>query len=184
MQMKKTLVAVAALSAPTAPAALAATASDTTTPQAPVATTAAAHIVAHRKAAGRNVRLARIRAHRTGRKFRIATYARHAKARSLEDLQHSNRRLRFVLNELYREHTLVARLRPTLRAIAACESGHNPHAVGGGGTYRGLFQFNASAWTAAGGSGDPARASVREQYLRAAITYARRGAEPWPICGR
>lgn len=183
MQMRKTLVAVAALSAPAAPAvAMAATASDT--PREPVASTAAAHVAAHRKAAKRNVRLARIRAHRTGTKFRIKAYAWHAKTRSLEDLQRSNRRLRLTLDRIHHNTTLVARLRPTLQAIAACESGHNPRAIGGGGTYRGLFQFNASAWTAAGGTGDPARATVREQYLRAAITYTRRGAQPWPVCGR
>jgi len=161
-----------------------ATASDTTPVKDPVATTAAAHVAAHRKAAKRNIRLARIRAHRTGAKFRVTKYARHTKTRSLEDLQRSNRHLRVTLNRLHRETALIARLRPTLRAIAACESGHNPQAVSASGTYRGLFQFNGSAWTAAGGSGDPARASIREQYLRAAITYTRRGAQPWPVCGR
>jgi hypothetical protein len=184
MQMRKTLVAVAALSAPGAPAvAMTATASDTPVKD-PVAKSAAAHVAAHRKAAKRNVRLARIRAHRTGKKFRVAKYARDTKTRSLEDLQHSNRRLRVTLDQLHRDGAMIARLRPMLRAIAACESGHNPRAVGGGGIYRGLFQFNASAWAAAGGSGDPSRASVREQYLRAAITYTRRGAQPWPVCGR
>lgn len=186
MQMKKTLVAMAALTAPATPAvAMAATGSDTTPHRGPVATSAAtAHIAAHRKATKRNVRLARIRAHRMGRKFRLTTYTRRAKTRSLEDLQRSNRRLRFVLDRLHDNKTLVARLRPTLQAIAACESGHNPRAISASGTYRGLFQFNGSTWAAAGGSGDPAQASVREQYLRAAVTYSQRGARPWPVCGR
>jgi hypothetical protein len=185
MQMKRTLVAVAALSAPAAPAvAMAATGSDTTHHRGPVAKSAAAHVAAHRKAAKRNVRLARIRAHRAGRKFRVMTYTRRAKARSLEDLQRSNRRLRLVLKRIHKDTALVVRLRPTLRAIAACESGHNPRAISASGTYRGLFQFDGSAWNAAGGSGDPAQATVAEQYLRAAITYTRRGAQPWPVCGR
>lgn len=70
-----------------------------------------------------------------------------------------------------------------LQAIAACESGGNPRAVGGGGQYRGLFQFDRGTWAAVGGSGDPAAASPAEQYRRAAILYARAGSSPWPVCG-
>ena len=31
---------------------------------------------------------------------------------------------------------------PVLQSIAACESGGNPHAIGGGGAFRGKYQFN------------------------------------------
>ena len=70
-----------------------------------------------------------------------------------------------------------------LAAIAACESGGNPQAVGGGGQYRGMFQMTYSSWAAAGGTGDPASATVAEQVKRAGILYARSGAGQWPVCG-
>jgi ABC-type transporter Mla subunit MlaD len=71
----------------------------------------------------------------------------------------------------------------TLTRIAQCESGGNPHAVSAGGQYRGLFQFSYATWAAVGGTGDPAQASVAEQYRRAAILYERDGSAPWPVCG-
>jgi hypothetical protein len=70
-----------------------------------------------------------------------------------------------------------------LAAIATCESGGNPAAIGGGGAYRGLFQFDMGTWASVGGSGDPAAASVAEQVKRAEILYARSGSSPWPVCG-
>jgi len=97
---------------------------------------------------------------------------------------------------LVREHRRLARrLRarraapavgapPALAAIAACESGGDPRAIGGGGAYRGLYQFSAGTWAAVGGSGDPAKASPAEQTRRAAILYARSGPASWPVCGR
>jgi Transglycosylase-like domain len=184
MQFKNTLAAMAALSVSAAPAVALSAAANDTPPWEPMASKAAvAHAVAHRKATRRNVRLARLQAHRVGERLPVG-YLTHARKRSLEELQRSNQRLRVEVERLRRQTVLVARLRPTLRAIAFCESRHNPHAIGGGGKYRGLFQMDATSWAQAGGQGDPARASVREQYLRAAITYARRGAAPWPVCGR
>ncbi|HEX8742481.1 MAG TPA: transglycosylase family protein [Thermoleophilaceae bacterium] len=70
-----------------------------------------------------------------------------------------------------------------LQAIAACESGGNPRAVGGGGAYRGKYQFDRGTWASVGGSGDPAAASEAEQDRRAAMLYARAGSSPWPVCG-
>jgi hypothetical protein len=72
----------------------------------------------------------------------------------------------------------------TLEAIAQCESGGNPSAIGGGGQYRGKYQFSYSTWAAVGGSGDPAAASEAEQDARAAQLYATAGAGQWPVCGR
>lgn len=72
----------------------------------------------------------------------------------------------------------------TLSAIAACESGGDPTAVSENGTYRGKYQFDYGTWAAVGGSGDPAAAPEAEQDRRAAALYARRGAQPWPVCGR
>jgi hypothetical protein len=73
---------------------------------------------------------------------------------------------------------------PHLQAIAACESGGNPSAVGGGGTYRGKYQFDQSTWASVGGSGDPAAAPEAEQDRRAAMLYSRVGRSAWPVCGQ
>jgi hypothetical protein len=73
---------------------------------------------------------------------------------------------------------------PALQAIAACESGGNPRAIGGGGAYRGKYQFSPATWASVGGSGDPASASEAEQDRRAAMLYARTGASSWPVCGQ
>jgi len=70
-----------------------------------------------------------------------------------------------------------------LAAIAACESGGNPSAVGGGGAYRGKYQFDQQTWASVGGSGDPAAAPEAEQDQRAAMLYAKAGSNPWPVCG-
>ena len=70
-----------------------------------------------------------------------------------------------------------------LQAIAACESGGNPRAIGGGGLYRGKYQFDYGTWASVGGSGDPAAASEAEQDMRAAMLYQRAGSSPWPVCG-
>jgi hypothetical protein len=72
---------------------------------------------------------------------------------------------------------------PHLEAIAACESGGNPGAIGGGGAYRGKYQFDYQTWASVGGSGDPAAAPEAEQDKRAAMLYSRAGASPWPVCG-
>ena len=72
----------------------------------------------------------------------------------------------------------------SLQAIAQCESGGNPQAVGGGGQFRGKYQFTRESWQAVGGTGDPAAASEAEQDQRAAMLYQRSGASNWPVCGR
>jgi transglycosylase-like protein len=73
---------------------------------------------------------------------------------------------------------------PQLESIAQCESHGDLHAIGGGGAYRGKYQFNASTWASVGGKGDPASAPEAEQDKRAAMLYARSGAGQWPVCGR
>jgi hypothetical protein len=70
-----------------------------------------------------------------------------------------------------------------LQAIAACESGGNPRAIGGGGLYRGAFQMSYATWASVGGRGDPAAAPMAEQVRRAAILYAQAGPGQWPVCG-
>src|SRR5215218_7759920 len=73
---------------------------------------------------------------------------------------------------------------PQLEAIARCESGGDPAAIGGGGQFRGKYQFTYATLAAAGGSGDPAAAPEAEQDRRAAQLYAGSGPGQWPSCGR
>jgi lysozyme family protein len=75
------------------------------------------------------------------------------------------------------------RIPAALERIAECESGGNPRAIGGGGRYRGKYQFTYETWRAVGGTGDPAAAPESEQDRRAAILYRREGSAPWPSCG-
>jgi hypothetical protein len=72
---------------------------------------------------------------------------------------------------------------PQLEAIAQCESGGDPTAIGGGGLYRGKYQFSVGTWQSVGGSGDPAAAPEAEQDKRAAMLLARSGTGQWPVCG-
>jgi hypothetical protein len=68
---------------------------------------------------------------------------------------------------------------------AECESGRNPRAIGGGGLYRGAFQFMKSTWRASPRSpgGDPIRYSYRTQAVVAVMLKRRDGAGHWPNCG-
>jgi peptidoglycan hydrolase-like protein with peptidoglycan-binding domain len=66
-----------------------------------------------------------------------------------------------------------------LERIAQCESGGDPTAVGGGGLYRGKYQFMQATWESVGGKGDPAKASEAEQDKRAVMLYNRAGTSPW-----
>ena len=72
----------------------------------------------------------------------------------------------------------------SLEAIAVCESGGDPTAIGGGGTYRGKYQFTYSTWQSVGGTGDPAAAPESEQDQRAAMLLAQTGSGQWPVCGQ
>jgi len=73
--------------------------------------------------------------------------------------------------------------RSHLRSIAWCESRNNPRAVGGGGAYRGLYQFSFSTWRVVGGWGDPAAAPRSEQTWRAWVLLKNHGSGHWPVCG-
>jgi resuscitation-promoting factor RpfB len=62
--------------------------------------------------------------------------------------------------------------------LRACESPTN-----GGTRYRGYYQFSASSWASAGGTGDPAAASLEEQTARAKYLAAHSDpAHQWPVC--
>jgi resuscitation-promoting factor RpfB len=66
-----------------------------------------------------------------------------------------------------------------------CESGGNPRAIGGGGLYRGAFQFMRSTWKASPKSpgGDPIVYAYRTQAVVAVALKNRDGAGHWPVCG-
>jgi hypothetical protein len=81
-----------------------------------------------------------------------------------------------------RAEAQAAAVPPHLQAIAACESGGDPTAIGGGGMYRGKYQFSMETWAAVGGSGDPAAAPEAEQDKRAALLYEQSGPGQWPVC--
>ena len=71
------------------------------------------------------------------------------------------------------------------RRTAECESGGNPRAIGGGGAYRGAFQFLRSTWRASPKSpgGDPIRYTYRVQAVVAIMLRRQQGSSPWPVCG-
>jgi hypothetical protein len=70
------------------------------------------------------------------------------------------------------------------KRVARCESGGNPNAIGGGGRYRGAFQFLRSTWRTAPRSpgGDPVDYSYKTQAFVAVRLKARLGGSPWPNC--
>jgi hypothetical protein len=66
-----------------------------------------------------------------------------------------------------------------------CESGGDPKAIGGGGRYRGAFQFTRPAWHGAPKSpgGDPIDYTWRTQAVVAVLLKHHVGTGPWPVCG-
>jgi hypothetical protein len=147
----------------------------------------ARHVTRERRttAIRRVVRLSRTRARLTGEPAPGARHRAEVREWSTERLERHTRRLRASVAELRRTGGAPdVPIPAALDAIAQCESGGDPRAIGGGGAYRGLFQFDRGTWASVGGTGDPAAASVEEQYRRAALLYARAGAAPWPVCGR
>jgi hypothetical protein len=137
----------------------------------------------HHELIDRSVRLARRAADARGEHFAAAAVRRRLRARRIGVLKQRVRSLRRDLRRAQREAPPPS-VSPTLQAIAACESGGNPAAIGGGGAYRGKYQFSFGTWASVGGTGDPAAAPEAEQDRRAAMLYARAGASPWPVCGR
>jgi hypothetical protein len=71
------------------------------------------------------------------------------------------------------------------RRTSECESGGDPRAIGGGGTYRGAFQFTRRTWRTSPRSpgGDPIRYSWRTQAVVAVALKKRDGTGHWPVCG-
>jgi Transglycosylase-like domain len=71
------------------------------------------------------------------------------------------------------------------RNTAECESGKDPDAIGGGGSFRGAFQFMKSTWRVAPKSpgGDPIKYPYKTQAVVAVALKQRDGAHHWPNCG-
>jgi uncharacterized protein YabE (DUF348 family) len=67
--------------------------------------------------------------------------------------------------------------------LRQCESG-NFYGNKNNPLYRGAYQFDYSTWGNYGGYHDPADAPPSVQDAKAQEVYARRGASPWPLCGR
>jgi hypothetical protein len=71
------------------------------------------------------------------------------------------------------------------RGTAECESGKDPNAIGGGGQYRGAFQFLKSTWRHSPKSpgGDPIDYTYRTQAVVAVALKRQDGTGHWPNCG-
>ena len=121
------------------------------------------------------------RAPRTVRTAKQAQWSNRALLRATRILR---KRIRHVRADLHdRRAGLTPAVRAALNRIAWCESKGNPRAIGGGGAYRGKYQFSFGTWASVGGKGDPAAASEREQDRRAAMLLTRGGRGHWPVCG-
>ncbi|HYF45973.1 MAG TPA: transglycosylase family protein [Acidimicrobiales bacterium] len=77
-----------------------------------------------------------------------------------------------------------------LEELRDCESGDDYTAIGGGGRYRGAYQFSRSTWDGVAERWypwlegiDPAEADPWWQDAQARALWAERGAQPWPHCG-
>ncbi|HEX2071497.1 MAG TPA: transglycosylase family protein [Thermoleophilaceae bacterium] len=98
-------------------------------------------------------------------------------------VQEARRQLRIAKRRARPPRPEPVAVPPHLQAIAQCESGGDPTAIGGGGLYRGKYQFSVATWQAVGGTGDPAAAPEAEQDRRAIILYNTSGPGQWPVCG-
>jgi hypothetical protein len=129
-------------------------------------------------------RLIARRDHRKPKIVHTVAQARWSSRGVVRSIRVLRKRVRRVRAQLRRQAAgLTPAVRATLKRIAACESKGNPRAIGGGGSFRGKYQFSYGTWQAVGGSGDPASASEAEQDRRAAMLMKRSGTSPWPVCG-
>ena len=129
-------------------------------------------------------RLLARRDHHRPRLVATAVQARWSNRALRREIKRLHRRIARVRAQLrQRRAGLTSGVRAILERIAACESKGNPRAIGGGGAFRGKYQFSYGTWAAVGGRGDPAAASEAEQDRRAAMLLRRSGSSPWPVCG-
>lgn len=78
-----------------------------------------------------------------------------------------------------------------LARLRACESGGNYGAIGGGGSFRGAYQFTRQTWNGTAGrfypelhGVDPALAAPHDQDRMARALWANGGPRNWPVCSR
>jgi hypothetical protein len=129
-------------------------------------------------------RLNHLVAHRDGRRKPrpVPAISAHQAQWSDGKLRHVLRRLRKRIRRVRSDIRATFVVRGALERIAACESHGNPRAIGGGGAFRGKYQFTYGTWATVGGKGDPAAAPEHEQDRRAARLMARTGGSAWPVC--
>ena len=163
--MKKALVSALAMISVAAPTTVALAATDSNTQSSPAAGTTAR---------GPTLAAAAVE----------HAYAQVKRARKRAKLAAKRRARKRALKRQAAQSSGAGSASPQLQAIAACESGGNPSAIGGGGQFRGKYQFDEATWQSVGGTGDPAAAPVAEQDMRAAMLLARSGSNPWPVCGK
>ena len=128
-------------------------------------------------------RLVAKRDHRRPRSLKTTVHPHWSNQVLRKAIRTLKKRIRRLRAALRRRSGLAAGVKAILDRIAACESKGNPRAIGGGGAFRGKYQFTYGTWRAVGGRGDPASASEVEQDRRAAMLLARSGTSPWPVCG-
>jgi hypothetical protein len=82
------------------------------------------------------------------------------------------------------KHNVSKKNKKWAKRVARCESGGDPNALGGGGRYRGAFQFSRPTWRTSPRSpgGDPIDYSYKTQAFVAVRLKARAGRAPWPSC--
>jgi hypothetical protein len=78
-----------------------------------------------------------------------------------------------------------------LARLRWCESTDNYGAVGGGGTYRGAYQFSISTWNSTAARHfpylvgiDPVHADPYAQDAMTRALFSTNGRAPWPVCGQ
>ncbi len=88
-----------------------------------------------------------------------------------------------IADDEYRTGRFREASREQWQKLRFCESTET-YGADTGNTFYGAYQFTWETWGTVGGSGNPALAPPAEQDARARVLHSRRGAQPWPICGR
>jgi hypothetical protein len=126
---------------------------------------------------------AKVHHHRKARGDNAAIQIRWSNHKIGQEVHALERRIKRLRAARRARSGLTAAIRVILQRIAAGESHGNPRAIGGGGAFRGKYQFTYGAWRSVGGGGDPAAAPEAEQDRRAARLLEAQGTSPWPVCG-
>ena len=120
--------------------------------------------------------------------IRIAEALNRALARPIEQIPYANWVIKIAeINRLGDDSFVESgRGEPTpeeWRKLRFCESTET-YNIDTGNTFYGAYQFTWETWGTVGGDDNPAHSPPAEQDARARLLYARRGSQPWPVCGR